>query len=165
MACILDMMLEEASIPLVRVLRIVDETAIGGVVLYHPQVGEVFYDIAVGIDAPLLVGTANPVDAQTGSDVGSIVKGLRHILQAAPYQDVQRTVVLTASLLHNPLRTLRRLAPATGGCLTHTALLHQRAQLLGRHQPLDMLAQPGQILFIDVYHAQNLTLVPIAKGG
>ena len=85
------------------------------IVLDHPQVREVLDDVAIAIDAPFLVRTANPIDTQFRSDVGCIVQSLCHILQATPHQHIERAWVILACLLYNPFRTFSRLTKATGG--------------------------------------------------
>ena len=111
------------------------DATIGGVVLNHPEVGEVLYDVAIGIDTPLLVGAAYPVHTQLGSDIGSIVKGLCHILQTAPHQHVERTWVLLACLTDYPLRTLRWFAIAAGRHLAGASLRHNARPTRRRARP------------------------------
>ena len=73
MAGILDKRVEIPHVPLVLVLRVVDEGAVGGVVLNHPQVWEVLHDVAIAVDTPLLVRSANPIDTNLRRNVRSIV--------------------------------------------------------------------------------------------
>ena len=163
MASILDERIEIPHVPLVLVLRVVDEGAVGGVVLNHPQVGEMLHDVAIAVDTPLLIRSANPIDTYLRRNVRSIVQRLCHILQTTPYQHVERTRVVSACLLHNPLRTFRRLAIAAGWQFVSTTLLHQPSQRLGLHQPSDVAAQSGQVLLIDINHAVYLTRASAAE--
>ena len=93
------------------------------------------FDVVVGIDAPHLVRTADEVDAQLGQDVRRIVQRLRQVVDAAPHQDIQRSRILGAGALDDPLGAF--------GWRTHAAG-RRRNRALSRDCPQDRGAGTGR---------------------
>ena len=63
----------------------------------------VLNDVLVGIRRPFLVRPANPVNAQLGQNVRSVVQGLGEVLDTAPDQDMERPWIVAPSTLYDPL--------------------------------------------------------------
>lgn len=56
--------------PLAGLIAAEEPAAIGGICLDDPEIGMIALDIVVGVGAPLLVRTADPVNAELRQDVG-----------------------------------------------------------------------------------------------
>ena len=80
---------ESIVAPLALLVAADEPAAIGGIRFDHPELRMVLLDVVVGIHAPLLVRTADPIDPQLRQDVRRVVQRLGKILDAAPDQNMQ----------------------------------------------------------------------------
>ena len=159
----LDVAVDEAGIAQIAGLVAAQEpAAIGGVVLDDPQVRVGTLQVVVGVGRPFFVGATDHVHAQLALDGRIVVQRLRQVLEAAPQQHPQRTRIVAARVLDDPLRSFGGLAPALRAGQVRAALLCDGTQAVRRGIAVGPGAQVGIVFFVDGDDVEQVALAVAA---